>query len=94
MDNIKEVVRGVIERLSQQQPADEQKIEEILKSVLTDSETKNIKFIGIREDKGYFVVTSSVWLYQINLKKNKILEKLKTLFPNLKNLYFKIGKVT
>jgi hypothetical protein len=94
MDNIKDIVRGVIGQLSHQKPADEEKIENILNSVLTDSEKKHIKFVGIKEDKGYFVVTSSVWLFQINLKKNKILEKLKELYPSLKNLYFKIGKVT
>ena len=94
MDNIKEVVRDVLERLSSKQPADEQKIDDILRGALTESERKHVKFVGQKDDKCHFLVTSPVWLFQLNIKKNSILRKLKEIYPEIKTMHIRIGNFT
>ena len=94
MDNIKDVVNRVIAQMAQREVTGDDSIERLLGNLLSEPEKKHTKFIGFKNGHLSFYVDSSAWLFQMNIRKNKILEKLKEDKPDIKSLGFKIGKVT
>ena len=94
MDNIKEVVNRVIAQMARHEPTGDESSERLLGSLLSDQEKKHIKFVGFKNGHLLFCVDSSAWLFQMNIRKNKILEKLQEDKPEIKNISFKIGKVS
>ena len=94
MDNIKDVINQVIAQMARHEPSSDGTIERLLVSLLSESERKHTKFIGFKNGHLSFYVDSSAWLFQMNIRKNKILEKLQEEKPEIKNISFQIGKVT
>ena len=94
MDNIKDIVKGVIGQMALKQPTPSEKIERILKNILDQQELKHIKFVGEKEGQLSISVDSPAWLYQMNTKKNRILDQLKDEITDVKGIRFRIGKVT
>ena len=91
---ISSVVTKVMEQLSHRQPQDEQRLLIILEKNIAKNVFKHIKLAGIREHCLTIYVDSPAWLYQLNLKRQKIVEELKKEFSEIEKVYFKIGKVT
>ena len=93
MDNIKDVVYQVVGKMSLRQPQTPEKVERILKNILNDKELEHVSLAGEKNGHLFIHVDSPAWLYQMNIKKNKILERLKDEVSSVQNISFKIGKV-
>ncbi len=93
MKTIKEIVHSVIENMSLCKPEVQTKIQRIWKNVLNEKEDLHSKIFDFKADILFVNVDSPSWLYQMNLKKKKILECVQEEIPEIKNIQFKIGKV-
>jgi hypothetical protein len=90
MDNIKDVVYGVMEDWATQ-GAGEDAPQAWLKKVLTKKELAHIKFNYFKKGVLGAWVDSSVWLYSFNLKKTNLLDKLREVSDGIKDIRFRIG---
>ncbi|MFA5144858.1 MAG: DciA family protein [Candidatus Omnitrophota bacterium] len=92
MEAIKDTVINVIRNLEAKKTgvADNDP-QELLKKVLTKKELGHIKFNYFRKGVLGLRVDSSSWLYNLNLKKESLLEKLKKCSSGVKSIRFNIG---
>jgi len=51
-----------------------------------------VMIVGLKDNQLIVNVDSSAWVYHFNLKKNKILQNIQKEFPEIKRIYFKVGK--
>ena len=94
MDEIKDIVQQVIGKLAQEKQSDSEKIQLVWNEILKNEGVEHTKISGWKERKLIVSVESSAWLYQFQLKKKKILLQLQKAFPEIENIYFKIGTVS
>lgn len=94
MDEIKDIVQSVFGKLDKRQPTEENKLEGIWRNVLNEKEKKHTALIGIREGVLSVAVDTPAWLYQMKIKKGRILRKIQEEISEVKNIYFKIGNVS
>ncbi len=93
MDNIKDIIQDVIGKMAQQEPQANIKVERIWKNILEEQELKHTKIVGMKEGNIFAHVDSPAWLYQMRIRRSKILERLKDEIPDIKSIRFKIGKI-
>lgn len=93
MDQIKDIVSKVIGNMASGKPEIQTKIQRIWQSVFDKKTLVHSAIIGLQKGKLIVHVDSPAWLFQMNLQKRKILEKLKEDVPQLEHIHFKIGKV-
>ena len=93
MDSIKNIIPQVIKRLSNRQPNTQEVLENLWKGALKNEELGHVKLAGISDGKVLAYVDSPAWLYQIQIRKIKILEQLKKEILDIVDINFKIGKV-
>jgi len=93
MDNMKDIITDVIGKLSQRQSFNNDKIQRLWCNILNTQEVQHTQLMGIKEGILSVNVDSPAWLYQMNIKRSKILERLKTEDMNIKSIFFRIGKV-
>lgn len=94
MDNIKDIVNSVISNLSTRSQKGDDKLERVWSSVLEKKELQHTKLVGMRDGTVSVLVDTPAWLYQMNIKKTKILDRLQNEIPDIKNIRYRIGKVT
>ena len=94
MDNIKDLIRRVVKDLADHKTTRSHALEEILQKVFDKNEKKHIKLVGLKDGKASFSVDSPAWLYQMQTRKNKILEKIKSELPEINSIYFRIGNIS
>ena len=93
MDPIKDIIPQVIANISQKNPEGQLKIERVWQNII-DEKLKNHTTIGGLKDKALIVhADSPACLFQLNLKRRKLLKQLKDEIPELEDIHFKIGKV-
>lgn len=66
--------------------------EALLKKILTKRELQHIKFNYFRKGILGINVDSSGWMYCLSLKKDVLLAGLQKDLPELKEIYFRLGK--
>ena len=93
MDSIKDVITQVIEKMALRQPETQIKIQRIWKNILDAQEEEHTLIVELKEKILYVNVDSPAWLFHVNFKKTKILERLKEEVPEVEKILFKIGKV-
>ncbi|MFA5410714.1 MAG: DciA family protein [Candidatus Omnitrophota bacterium] len=94
MELIKDTVRNVIQSWQTRKPATpESDPGELLKKILTKKELGHIKVNYFKKGALYINVDSSTWLYHLNLRKEKILAKLRGNLSGLKEIRFFIGEI-
>ena len=93
MDEIKNIISQVIGKLSSQKPAEQNKLSDLWRNILTKKELEHAQLVGVKDGKLLVNVDSPAWLYQMHLKKNNILNKFKEQDPQIKSISLKIGKV-
>ena len=91
MDNIKDIVKGVIGKIAEKKPDVFQQIEDVLKETLKEKELEHAKLSGYRDGVLLITVESSMWLYQVKIQQKKILNNLQRKIPEVKSIKFKIG---
>jgi len=93
MDNIKDIVSVVIDKISAQGPQRYYRLQEYWNEVQPPKAAGHTRFVGLKDDRILIHVDSSAWLYQMNLKKEVYLKQFQTQSPGIKGIFFKIGKV-
>ena len=94
MDEIKNIVNKVFESISPDKQHEQEKIQQVWRAILNDKEQKHAKISGLKNGKLYINVDASAWLYEFNLRKKIILQRMQKDAPEIKDIFFKIGKVT
>jgi hypothetical protein len=94
MEKLKDVIEDVIRNLTTKKLGDkEANPQEWLKKTLTKKELGHIKFHYFRKGILGVRVDSSVWMYSLSLKKEKLLRKIREYNPGIKEIHFSIGDV-
>ena len=93
MDNIKNIVHQVIDRMSIRQPDQHNRIERIWRNVLEKGEEVHLRIDKFSDGNLVVYVDSPAWMHQMNQKKYNLLERMKQEIPEIKRISFKIGKV-
>ncbi len=90
MESIKNTVNNVMGLLVAKKNLSHHSPETLLKKTLTKKELQHIKFRYFRKGILGISVDSSGWLYQMNLKKEGLLERLGKNI-NVKDIRFRLG---
>ena len=93
MDNIKDIINKVIGDMADHNPDTYSKAERIWWNLLNEQEHKHTKFLGVNKGTVSVCVDSPAWLYQMRMRKTKILKQLKEEIPDIKFISFKIGSI-
>lgn len=93
MEPIKDILSKVISDISAGRPEIHNKIQRLWQNILDGKAIHHTKIVGLQKGKLVVCVDSPAWLFQMNLQKRKVLEKLKEGIPELSHIHFKIGKV-
>ena len=90
---IKDIVNKVVSALPGKTTIDKQeKLSKAWDKLLKHQGLSQAKISGLKEDTLVVNIDSPARLYQFNLKRGKILEELNQEIPEIKKIYFKIGK--
>ena len=93
MDNIKDIVKKVVGDLVLQKPKEQALIQDRWGRIVDKKALGHTRLAGFKDGVLSVYVDSPVWLYEMNLKKTKIKEQLKQDVPELKDVYFRVGKI-
>jgi len=94
MEQIKDVIEEMIRSLTTKKAGDKDADPgEWLKKALTKKELGHIKFNYFRKGILGVYVDSSVWMYSLSLKKEKLLSKLQEYNPGIRESHLSIGDV-
>lgn len=93
MENIKDIIPQVIERLSKEGPPQERKLRAVWQGAFQRQELKHMRLVGIKGGRLLVYVDSSAWLYQMRLKKPQLLQALQQHTQEIQDIHFQIGKV-
>ncbi len=93
MDEIKDIIKNVVGKLSTQAPQKQQEILDAWERVTNNLERKHTKITRFQNKILTVHVDAPAFLYQINLKKKKILKRLQEENINVEKVYFRIGKI-
>jgi len=92
MERIKDTIQNVMSELqSKKAHPDQPGPEELLKKALTKKELEHIKFNYFKKGVLCVEVDSSAWLYQLNLKKEGLMGKLRRYLGGLKDIRLRLG---
>lgn len=93
MDNIKEVLNSVIQKLSLRQPQEQSKISRLWQSVASPKDQQHTSLENFTDGILHVTVDSPAWMYHMKMKKPDLLQRLKEDAPVIKDIRFKVGKV-
>lgn len=90
---IKDIVSKVVAAIPGKTTVDKQeKLSKTWDKILKRQGLSQAKISGLKEETLVVNIDSPARLYQFNLKRGKILEELNQEIPEIKKIYFKIGK--
>ena len=93
MDNIKDIVKDVIGNIADNNPDKMKEVTRFFHTIVQKNEIDHCCVYGIKDATIYIVVDSSIWLYQIKMRRKILLKKITEKFSDIKNISFKIGKI-
>ena len=93
MDDIKDVVTKVIDDIAEKNLYSYDKVGRIWQNILTKEELKHTKLLGVKEETLAVCVDSPAWLYQMRMRQQKILKRIKEELSEIKHIRFKIGTI-
>lgn len=92
--SIKDAVMNVMGRLQVREgPAGEQDPLDVMKNILTKSETEHIRINYFKKGIIFAYVDSSSWLYTCTYKKETYLKQIRLSCPSVQDIHFRIGEV-
>jgi predicted nucleic acid-binding Zn ribbon protein len=94
MDNIKDVIGKVIGNLSSRDFSGQDKLAIFWNKVIDPKDLNHTKIIGLKNNKLYIAVDSSAWMFHLRSKKESILSRLSEDMHDVKDIIFRIGKIT
>ena len=93
MEDMKDIVHKVFGAIPGKTTVNQQEqISKAWEKVLNQQKLTQAKISGLKDETLIVNVDSPARLYQFNLKKKKILEEINQAIPEIKKIYFKIGK--
>ncbi len=93
MEKIDKIIDSLMGKMSGRRPQQSRDIQQRWQRVLGGRDAQHTQIIGWKDGRLSVAVDSPAWLYQMSLKKQKILEELRQDIPDIREIYFKIGKV-
>jgi len=93
MDDIKDIISKVIGDIAEKNPCSYDKVERIWQNLLNKQELKHTKLMGVKDETLLVRVDSPVWLYQMRMRKLRILKRLKEEILDIKQIRFEIGTI-
>lgn len=93
VDNIKEIIKDVMGSMSSRRVLDQDRLQRIWESLFDKKELEHLRVVGLKNGTLSIWVDSPAWLYQLRTQKQKLLKRIQEEIPDIKELYFKIGKV-
>jgi len=94
-ERIDGVIKSIIEKLDKQPNPTSDEIEKIWKEIVGNKAFPHTKPVSLRKKRLVINVDSSSWLYELTLRKNEILDKLKKGLgkDKIEELQFRIGEL-
>ena len=92
-DDIKNIIKSVIGRLSESQKTSPSAIQQVWDSLVSEQEKKHAKIYDYHNGLLIIYVDSPAWLYQFNLKKEKLFTGIKNKVSDLNKISFQVGKI-
>lgn len=95
-ESIGSLLQGIVENISQVKKNDINTIAEEWKNIAGKEMFRHTKPVSLKQGNLLVIVDESAWFYQVSFMKNDLLTALKKkLEPNkIKNIYFRIGKIS
>ena len=93
MEEIKGIVYKVIGDIDSKKPQGYSKLQRIWEGFLKGQGAEHTKIMEISDGNLTVHVDSSVWLFQLKMKKRIILEQLQEETLEVKDIFFRIGKI-
>lgn len=93
MDNIKEIVKNIIGKMSQNQPDTETKLEQVWLKFIDDKYRVHARIVGVKNNIVYIVVDSPAKLHQLKSKKDSLLRNFKESIPSIENIIYNVGRL-
>jgi len=93
MDNIEEIVKSVIGKISQRQPDAQFELEKIFYQFIGEKNKEFTRFTGCKNNIVFIMVDSPIRLHQLKSKKIKLLRGFKKVSPEIKDIIYKVGQI-
>ena len=93
MDEIKDIVKNVVSSIEQQKDQKNKNIYDVWKGCVKEKEALHTKVQGIKGNVLYVNVDCSAWMFQCRLRYKIILKEVQREYPEVKRIYFKVGKI-
>ena len=93
MDNIEEIVKSVIEKISQKQPDQHNELEQVWSDSIDERNREKTHFVGIKNNVVYIMVDSPARLHQLKSKKNTLLRNFKKITPEISDIIYRVGQM-
>ena len=93
MERIKDVIKNVITEISPERRQKQQDVLKLWQEMLGKEAFKHTKLIGFKNHKLLVNVDSSVWMFQLNLKRSYLLARLREALKDLEGIIFRMGSV-
>lgn len=92
--HIHDVIRTVIQNLTVADAPDQKSdLARRWRDILSEEEASHTQISELNHNTLIVCVDSSARAYQLNVKKHGLLKKLRDGWPELKDIYFKVGKI-
>lgn len=93
VERIKDIIPQVIDNLSSGRQETRTRVYRLWQNMSNKKILQHTVVAGLHKGELVIHVDSPAWLFQMNLQKRKILEKLKEEIPELSQIRFRIGKI-
>lgn len=93
MELIKDTVSSLLKKLQEKGGPGKPHPEDVLKNILTKRELGHIKVKYFKAGVLHLSIDSSGWLFNFNLKKQLLQEKLQAKLPEIKEVRLRLGPV-
>ena len=93
MDNIEDIIKDVIGKMSSRRVEEDTKLENIWKNLLTPQELEHTRVVGFKDNIISIRVDSPTWMYHMKTKQSSLLRQLNKEIEDIKRIRFEIGKI-
>ncbi len=94
MSEIKAIVNTIIHGLEQKKEQQAKDVHSIWRSCVKEKEAQHTRVKGTKGNMLYVNVDCSAWMFQCRLRYKPILKNIQKEYPEIKRIYFKVGKIT
>ncbi len=93
MDEIKDIVSRVVDQIVNKQKTGQPDLMRVWQRAAGEKEYKHTRVVGMNNGTLLVDVDCSAWMFQCRLKYRSILKSVQAEVPEIKKIFFKIGKI-